>query len=258
LYEYFNLFKGNSGLSENSWNVIKGWKNDKVSETVRGEFSKIDKEWVWNIELLEMYCAITERTSTYIQYFLRSSAGDIVCPVKTRANQVAPDETDHVIMIVDGAIQLSHKREFVGKALFTLKSDVQYDFEGIDYHNLVWYNQVSSFKKEDAISCADTVYKSVCHQGWCGYNSFGQALKLGAVPADPNHAGKIVFKKLLDTGYTFDETIEEDIMDTDYLPSSLWLTSDRCKYFKSFIISVTNIYFRQYKGLHWCTKCLRL
>ena len=206
-----------------SWTIIRNWKEQGVAERVRSEDSRIDHDLAWNIELLEWFLDLTNRTK-YIQYFMRSSRGDFISPVKTRLNQEAPFEDEQVILILDGAIQRGNS--FIGKALFTLHNGEEYDFKNIDYANLVSYNDIATYEDSDAIACEMTTYHQVCHQGWCGYNSFGEALRIPRSADDMNSAGKIVFRRLVESGFNFNQTIDDKILNGNALPSNLWMTSD--------------------------------
>jgi len=169
---------------------------------------------------------------------MRSRDTEFICPVKTKVDQEAPTEEDKVITILDGAIQVKTEKKFIGKAFFMLKDDYVYDFRNIDYLNIVWYNKLYSYREDDAIPCHDTKYHRVLHQGWYGYNSIGIALGLGVESDDGNLPGKIVFEKLLESGYEFKQTIEDGILNSTHLPSTLWLTPEISKF--SIVLSFIN------------------
>jgi hypothetical protein len=55
---------------------------------------------------------------------------------------------------------------------------------------------------------------------------------------DGNLPGKIVFEKLLESGYEFKQTIEDGILNSTHLPSTLWLTPEISKF--SIVLSFIN------------------
>ena len=64
--------KENSQVTIDSWKVIQQWEQQNIADNVRSEYSKIDPNLVWNIELVEVLNSITDTDNLYyLQYFMR-------------------------------------------------------------------------------------------------------------------------------------------------------------------------------------------
>ena len=202
---------------------------------MRAENSSISKANVWNIEILEKFKEIRGgMDNIYVQYFKRSSTKpDFAWPVKTRVNQSLPRSDERVIMILEGSHMV--QKQYIGKALIEMKPGQEYDFNKIDYENLIHNRELATYSEEDAVSAEDVDFSKVAHNGWCGYNGVGLPLGFPINEDDPDFVGKMVFKRLVESGYDFQCTITEEIMNSGCLDSTFWMNSDISKF--SFISS---------------------
>ena len=121
-------------------------------------------------------------------------------------------------MIADGTHSLSSQEGFYGKGLITSK----YDFNGVDYENLLGVGEAAQYSEEDAISIDDMHLIKVPHFGLCGYDS----LAIG-VGLDHDGAGKELFLRLVKDG--FYQNVDNSQVSNFTLPQAYWLTSDGCK-----------------------------
>jgi hypothetical protein len=165
----------------------------------------------------------------YIQYHKRSTTNpDFVWPVKTRVNQSPPRSDQHVILILDGSHVV--QGHYIGKAVFEINNGNSYDFTRINNENLIHYRDLATYAAEDAVPVDDTQFVPVLHNGRCGYDAIGQALGFPINPEDPEFIGKKVFNRLIQSGYDFKCAVTDEIMESDFLDSRFWLTSDISKF----------------------------
>ena len=180
---------------------------------------------IWNIEILEKYIEISGMEQVYIQYHKRSSTNpDFIWPVKTRVNQGPPQIDQRVVLILEGSHLVQGR--YIGKALFEIKSGQAYDFNNINYDDLINDRELATYAEDDAVTVDDAKFVKVAHNGWCGYNAIGQSLGFPIDPDDLDSIGKFVFKRVVESGYDFRCTVTEQNMNTDCLDSKFWLTSD--------------------------------
>jgi len=203
----------------------------------------IEPDVVWNIELIELLHSMKDPDNLfYIQYFMRSentARTDVIVPVKTRINQSAPLPTQKIIMILEGAFVKG--AEFIGKALFTLKSGECYNFSNIDYASLIYYRHLVSMDisgvsssipcslYDDKSNTEEVILHIVHHSGLCGPNAIGESLGFERASDDPNSAGKVVMHKLVKEGYYQKLNVPDPNLELDYLESKYWLNSDSSK-----------------------------
>ena len=219
------------------------WKEDNESSHVRAENSGISCANVWNIEILEKFTEIRGgMENIYIQYLKRSSTNpDFACPVKTRAGQSPPRSDQRVVMILEGSHLI--QGHYIGKALIEMQPEHSYDFNNVDYDSLINNRELATYTEEDSVSVEDADFERVVHNGWCGFNCVGQSLGFPIRPDDPDFVGKMVFKRLVESGYDFKCIITEDIMNSDCLESKFWMNSDMSKFsFISYHLLLTNLF----------------
>ena len=111
---------------------------------MRAEDSGIFSENIWNIEILEKYIEIRGMEKVCVQYQKRSSTNpDLIWPVKTRVNQSQPSIDQRAILILEGSHLV--QGHYMGKALFEMKPGTEYNFNSIDYDNLINNRELATY-----------------------------------------------------------------------------------------------------------------
>ena len=122
-----------SNLSVNDFQSVVKWKDNNVVKRLLEETSTLAKAEFWTTGLLE-YFAARFHPRIYLLFFVRSNNGEIVCPLKTRINQVAPNDDEKGLIILDGT-HGDPIKGWYGKAIFSIDKD--YDFLWISFDILM-------------------------------------------------------------------------------------------------------------------------
>ena len=110
-----------SNLSVNDFQTVVKWKDNNVVKRLLEETSTLAKAEFRTTGLLEYYAA-RFHPRIYLLFFVRSNNGEIVCPLKTRINQVAPNDDEKGLIILDGT-HGDPIKGWYGKAIFSIDKD---------------------------------------------------------------------------------------------------------------------------------------
>jgi hypothetical protein len=204
-------------ISDWSIQIIETWRLRKSYQIVEQEGVSLGPDEWWNWELLETLVKHSEiYKNARIFWFKRVQLmdnSDMICLVKTRSGQTAPAHGEVMIPIVEGFQN--------GKAFFEMPDGKLVNLlESADWECLPMYNSRSVYSVNTSISCKVLEFIKIPGFGSCGYMAI--ALLLGL------RSWKSVFQKLHDKHFFVNNNFNWE-QPGDYLPSTLWLTTDACR-----------------------------
>ena len=194
------------------------WYSERCFERVLQEWGGLRDEEKFTPELMEyfvsnmcsgpsIFCNKTVKLYLFKKVLFQNGKM-MACLVKTRHDQASPLESEHPITILEGIEN--------GRAMVTMTRSF---LEGIDYKNVPYYNEVSSYAEEYFIPRENIAAKiEVKHNGRCGHICVGHGV---------GEAWTAVLHELVLAGVYPPEA--EQYSSGNYLPSQFWLHSDGSK-----------------------------